>query len=88
MLAVDNASVRLARPHVHTGTTERLLHSRFHEVWLRQLGAWLGNGNDPGYTLSTAFETFPFPPGLTPGFPADEYADDPRYVAVAMSTIL
>ena len=24
VLAVDNASVRLARPHVHTGTTERL----------------------------------------------------------------
>jgi len=27
VLAVDNASVRSARPHVHTGTTERLLGS-------------------------------------------------------------
>jgi hypothetical protein len=27
---------------------------------------WLGVGNDPRYTPTTCFETFPFPAGLTP----------------------
>ncbi len=27
---------------------------------------WLGKGNDPRYTPTTTFETFPFPEGLTP----------------------
>ena len=32
----------------------------------------------PRYTPSTAFETFPFPEGLTPDIPAEQYAADPR----------
>lgn len=43
-----------------------ILHSRFHERWALRLGTWLGVGNDPRYTPTTTFETFPFPPGLTP----------------------
>ncbi len=27
---------------------------------------WMGKGNDPRYTPTTCFETFPFPAGLTP----------------------
>lgn len=27
---------------------------------------WMGKGNDPRYTPTTCFETFPFPPGLSP----------------------
>jgi type II restriction/modification system DNA methylase subunit YeeA len=38
-----------------------VLHSRVHEVWSLRLGGWLGVGNDPRYTPSTTFETFPFP---------------------------
>ena len=68
-------------------TTFGILHSRFHEIWSLRLCTWLGKGNDPRYTPSTTFETFPFPPGLTPDIPASEYADDPRAVAVALSTI-
>ena len=61
-----------------------ILHSRFHEVWSLRLGTWLGKGNDPRYTPTTTFETFPFPPGLTPDVPAADYADDPRATAVAL----
>lgn len=40
-------------------------------------------GNDPRYTPSTTFETFPFPEGLTPNIPAKDYADDPRAKRIA-----
>ena len=59
-------------------TTFGILHSRFHEAWSLRLGTWLGVGNDPRYTPTTTFETFPFPEGLTPNIPAEDYADDPR----------
>ncbi len=64
-------------------TTFGILHSRFHEAWSLRLGTWLGKGNDPRYTPTTTFETFPFPEGLSPDIPAADYADDPRAVAVA-----
>ncbi|MDE0033163.1 MAG: hypothetical protein OXU75_08535 [Deltaproteobacteria bacterium] len=60
-----------------------ILHSRFHEAWALRLGTWLGKGNDPRYTPTTTFETFPFPDGLSPDIPASDYADDPHAVAVA-----
>jgi type II restriction/modification system DNA methylase subunit YeeA len=47
-------------------TTFGILHSRFHELWSLGLCTWLGKGNDPRYTPTTTFETFPFPEGLTP----------------------
>jgi type II restriction/modification system DNA methylase subunit YeeA len=45
-----------------------VLHSRVHEVWSLRMGTWLGKGNDPRYTATTCFETFPFPwpPGAEP----------------------
>src|SRR5206468_9429552 len=60
-----------------------ILHSRFHEAWSLRLGTWLGVGNDPRYTPTTTFETFPFPEGLTPNIPAADYANDPRAIAIA-----
>ncbi len=60
-----------------------ILHSRFHETWSLRLGTWLGKGNDPRYTPTTTFETFPFPDGLSPDISAPDYADDPRAVAIA-----
>lgn len=60
-----------------------ILHSRFHELWALRLCTWLGVGNDPRYTPSTTFETFPFPEGLTPDVPALCYADDPRAQKIA-----
>ena len=59
-----------------------ILHSRFHEAWALRLGTWLGKGNDPRYTPTTTFETFPFPDGLSPDVPATDYADDPRAVSI------
>lgn len=64
-------------------TTFGILHSRFHELWSLRLCTWLGVGNDPRYTPSTTFETFPFPEKLTPNVPATSYAADPRAQAIA-----
>ena len=64
-------------------TTFGILHSRFHEAWSLRLCTWLGVGNDPRYTPSTTFETFPFPEGLAPNVPASAYASDPRAVKIA-----
>ena len=76
----DNALVVIARDD---DTTFGILHSRFHEAWSLRLGTWLGKGNDPRYTPTTTFATFPFPDGLSPDTPAADYAGDPRAVAIA-----
>ena len=55
-----------------------VLHSRAHELWSLRMGTWLGKGNDPRYTPTTTFETFPFP-----WAPGKEPIDDPRVVAIA-----
>jgi type II restriction/modification system DNA methylase subunit YeeA len=64
-------------------TTFGILHSRFHEKWSLGLCTWLGIGNDPRYTPSSTFETFPFPVGLSPSIPAEQYSDDPRARRIA-----
>jgi type II restriction/modification system DNA methylase subunit YeeA len=56
----DHQLIAIAR---EDDTTFGILHSRFHELWALRLGTWLGVGNDPSYTPSTTFETFPFPDG-------------------------
>ena len=60
-----------------------ILHSRFHEAWSLRLGTSLGKGNDPRYTPTTTFGTFPFPVGLSPDIPAADYAADPHALAIA-----
>jgi type II restriction/modification system DNA methylase subunit YeeA len=55
-----------------------VLHSRLHEKWALRMGTWLGVGNDPRYTPTTTFETFPFP------WPPDqEPTDPPAYRAIS-----
>ena len=76
----DHALIAIARDD---DTTFGILHSRFHEAWSLRLGTWLGVGNDPRYTPTTTFQTFPFPEGLTPDVPARDYANDPRAMAIA-----
>ena len=66
-------------------TTFGILHSRFHEIWSLRLCTWLGKGNDPRYTPTSTFATFPFPTGLAPTVPATEHASDPRATAVAVA---
>ena len=80
VFARDSALIVVAR---EDDTTFGILHSRFHEAWSLRLGTWLGKGNDPRYTPTTTFETFPFPVGLSPDIPADKYAGDVRAVAIA-----
>ncbi len=38
-----------------------ILQSRAHDLWALRMGTFLGVGNDPRYTPTTCFETFPFP---------------------------
>lgn len=76
----DSAAFIVARDD---DTTFGILHSNFHELWSLRMGTFLGVGNDPRYTPSTTFETFPFPEGLTPNIPAVDYAADPRAIKIA-----
>lgn len=55
-----------------------VLHSRAHELWALRMGTWLGVGNDPRYTPTTTFETFPFP-----WPPGQEPTADPHVQAIA-----
>jgi len=55
-----------------------VLHSRIHERWALRMGTWLGKGNDPRYTPTTTFETFPFP-----WPPGQEPADHSAYRAIS-----
>ena len=54
----DSATIAIAREDDYTFG---VLHSRAHELWSLRLCTWLGVGNDPRYTPTTTFETFPFP---------------------------
>jgi type II restriction/modification system DNA methylase subunit YeeA len=55
-----------------------VLHSRVHELWSLQMCTWLGVGNDPRYTPTSTFETFPFP-----WPPGQEPAEDSRVAVIA-----
>ncbi len=65
-----NASVladdRLAVIARADDTSFGILSSRLHEVWSLANASMHGVGNDPTYNNKSCFETFPFPPGLTP----------------------
>ena len=77
---LDSACVAIARDD---DTIFGILHSRFHELWALRLCTFLGVGNDPRYTATTCFETYPFPEGLTPNIPATDNADNPHAQAIA-----
>jgi type II restriction/modification system DNA methylase subunit YeeA len=76
----DSAIIIIARDD---DTTFGILHSKIHELWSLKLCTWLGVGNDPRYTPSSTFETFPFPQGLTPDTYAKKYENDPKAKAIA-----
>lgn len=59
-----------------------VLHSRFHEAWALRLGTSLEDR--PRYTPSSTFETFPFPPGMTPDVPAAKVAAMAKAEAVSL----
>lgn len=74
----ENLVIAIARDD---DTSFGILHSKFHELWSLRMGTSLEDR--PRYTPTTCFETFPFPEGLTPDIPAEDYADDPRAKAIA-----
>lgn len=78
---VDGQLVVIARDD---DVTFGILHSRFHELWALRMCTWLGVGNDPRYTPTTCFETFPFPAGLTPNLAPADYAN-PHAPAIAQA---
>ncbi|MFZ1829873.1 MAG: hypothetical protein WAW42_14175 [Candidatus Competibacteraceae bacterium] len=49
----------------------------------RPVCSWHGVGNDPVYSGTLCFDTFPFPFGLTLNIPASAYAEDPHAQAIA-----
>jgi len=57
-----------------------VLQSRIHEVWSLALGSWRGAGNDPSYSSSRTFDTYPmpWPPGTEPS-----EAESPVVAAIA-----
>ncbi len=55
-----------------------VLHSKLHEVWSLRMGTWLGKGNDPRYTPTTTFQTFPFP-----WSPGSEDTDHPAHTRIS-----
>ena len=57
-----------------------VLHSYLHEIWSLAQGSWLGAGNDPSYSSSRTFLTFPFP---WPG--GQEPQDSPLIQAIAQA---
>jgi type II restriction/modification system DNA methylase subunit YeeA len=76
----DNLVIAIAR---NDDVSLGILESRYHEAWALARGAWIGVGNDPTYTPTATFETFPFPEGLTPNLPAKDYDGDPLAQAIA-----
>jgi type II restriction/modification system DNA methylase subunit YeeA len=60
-----------------------IVHSRFHEAWSLRLGGWHGVGNDPQYTPTLGFETFPFPDGMTPNILIKDVDTDLRLKSIA-----
>jgi hypothetical protein len=57
-----------------------VLQSKLHEVWTLAQCSWMGVGNDPSYSSSRTFETFPFP-----WPPGQEPKDDQRVEAIALA---
>jgi type II restriction/modification system DNA methylase subunit YeeA len=76
----DHALIAIARDD---DTTLGILHSRIHELWSLRMCTWLGVGNDPRYTPTTCFETFPFPEHLTPKNTKNGVPDTPQAKAIA-----
>jgi type II restriction/modification system DNA methylase subunit YeeA len=55
-----------------------ILHSCIHELWSLATSSRHGIGNDPAYSVTTCFETFPFP-----WAPGQEPSGNPKVEAIA-----
>lgn len=64
-------------------TTLGILQSRFHTEWSLRVGSSLEDR--PRYTSTTTFRTFPFPVGMTPDIPANNFATDAAATRIAVA---
>ena len=64
-----------------------ILSSKYHTLWSLKLCTWLGAGNDPRYTPSTTFETFPFPNGIEPNRKIEELLSNSKAQKIAEAAI-
>ena len=78
----DQALITVARAD---DATFGILHSRFHELWSLRMGTSLEDR--PRYTPTTCFETFPFPPGLTPADTAHQRTETLEQGAVIPASL-
>jgi type II restriction/modification system DNA methylase subunit YeeA len=77
----DNLVIAIARDDdVWLG----LCQTCFHEIWSVRQAFFIGVGNDPTYTPTSTFETFPFPEGLTPNVSTEGYSGDPKASRIAL----
>ena len=76
----DHQLIVIARADAYTFG---VLHARPHELWSLRMCSRLGVGNDPRYTPTTTFETFPFPAGMTPADTAAGAPEGPAAEAIA-----
>jgi hypothetical protein len=58
-----------------------ILESRFHKLWASETHNPLENR--PRYRIGHSFESFPFPPGLTPDLPVEDVMANQLAVAIA-----
>jgi hypothetical protein len=58
-----------------------VLESRFHKLWASETHNPLENR--PRYRIGHSFESFPFPPGLTPDIPLADVMTNPLAVTIA-----
>jgi hypothetical protein len=60
-----------------------VVSSRIHEVWALAQGSLHGVGNDPRDTVTTTFETFPFPQGFSPNVSEKDHTNNPSAQPIA-----
>jgi len=76
----DDATVTIARDD---DTTFGILSSVFHEAWALRMCSYMGVGDDPRYTPTSCFDTFPFPEEMSPDLPSSSFATKPEAIAIA-----
>jgi type II restriction/modification system DNA methylase subunit YeeA len=76
----DNSVVVVTRDDL---TIFGIVSSSYHAAWAERRGNFMGVGNDPRYTPSTTFDTFPFPEGIAPNLPTATFANEKRAVDIA-----
>lgn len=79
-LKIEDEAALFERPYEYIKPIK--VH-RSHMAQESALGTWLGKGNDPRYTPTTTFETYPFPDGMRPRDNSKSFSHMPKALAIA-----